>query len=117
MPNIRMRPTDLGELYALLSMYRNTYGNIPEGLTEQVARHYQEAAAFSQCMEGESSVPPVTNPRGAGRKGHTDPDEAAEIIKMRHSGMTIRKIAQESGCSVGRVHKLIHEHTGKDTAR
>ena len=114
MPTIRMRPTDLGELYALLSMYRNTYGGIPEELTREVACHYQEAAACGQRIKGEDPIPLVTNPRGAGRKGHIHPDETADIIRMRRLGMTIRKIAQESGCSVGRVHKLIHEHAGKE---
>lgn len=117
MQDIKMRPTDLGELYALLSMYQDTYGGLPEGLTEDIERHYQEAAACGLCMKGEPSITLVTNPRGAGRKRKTDPDEAADIIKMRRSGMTIRKIAQESGCSVGRVHKLIHEHTDKEVGK
>lgn len=110
MPDIKMRPTDLGELYTLLSMYQNTYGSVPGGLMEQVIKRYQEAAACGQYGKGETSVPLITNPRGAGRKSHTDPGEKNRIIQMHHSGVSIRKIAAELGCSTGRVHKLIHEH-------
>lgn len=110
MPGIKMRPTDLGELYALLSMYQNTYGNVPEWLVEQVVKHYQEAAPCGSCRKEGASMPLVTNPRGAGRKSRTDPEEVSRIVQMHHSGATIRRIAAEFGCSVGRVHKLIHEH-------
>lgn len=104
-----MRPTDLGELYTLLSMYQNTYGSIPEGLMEQVEKHYRESAACRSHNKEEASVPLITNPRGAGRKRHTDPEETSRMIQMRHSGATIRRIAAEFGCSTGRVHKLINE--------
>lgn len=109
MPNIRMKPTDLGELYTLLSMYQNTYGSIPEGLMEQVEKHYQESAACRSHNKEEAFVPLITNPRGAGRKNHADPEETSRMIQMRHSGATIRRIAAELGCSTGRVHKLINE--------
>lgn len=110
MPDIRMRPTDLGELYTLLSMYQDTYGRVPEGFMEQVKKHYQEAAARRSCNKEEANVPLITNPRGAGRKNHADPEETSRMIQMRHSGATIRRIAAEFGCSTGRVHKLINEH-------
>ena len=110
MPDIKMRPTDLGELYALLSMYQDTYGSVPEGLMGQVVKHYREAASCGLCRKEDASFPLITNPRGAGRKSHTDPEEVSRIVQMHHSGMAIRKIAAEFGCSAGRVHKLIHEH-------
>lgn len=110
MPDIKMRPTDLGELYTLLSMYQSTYGGVPSGLTEQVEKHYREAAR-SPCSKERAPVPLVTNPWGAGRKSHTDPEVTSGIVRMRHSGASIRKIAAAFGCSVGHVHKLIHEHT------
>lgn len=91
-------------------MYQDTYGSVPGGFMGQVIKHYQEAAACGQSGKGETSVPLITNPRGAGRKSHTDPEEKHRIIQLHHSGVSIRKIAAELGCSTGRVHKLINEH-------
>lgn len=105
-----MRPADLGELYTLLSMYQNTYGHVPEGFIGQVINHYQETISCGSCSKGKVSVPLITNPRGAGRKSHADLEEISRMVQMHRSGASIRRIATEFGCSIGRVHKLIHEH-------
>ena len=63
MPDIKMRPTDLGELYALLSMYQDAYGSVPEGLMGHVIKHYREAASCGSSRKDDASVPLITNPR------------------------------------------------------
>lgn len=105
-----MRPSDLGELYALLAMYRQTYGGIGDRFLSDVADNYREAAKrLCRGQEGEG-IPPVTNPRAAGRKARNNAEEARKILELRKEGRTIRDIASETGRSVGYVHKLIREH-------
>ncbi|MCC8101632.1 MAG: UPF0236 family protein [Clostridiales bacterium] len=50
------------------------------------------------------------NPREAGRKPANDPHMAESVCRFHADGKTIREIAQLVNCSVGHVHKLIHEH-------
>lgn len=115
MGNIMMRPTDLGELYTLLTMYQDTYGSVPERFLEQVAEKYHAAAAVRHRDAESSSIPLITNPRGSGRKSKVKPEEKEQIFYLHKSGRTIREIAVETGYSTGLVHKLIHEHKDHDT--
>lgn len=105
--SITMRPSDLGELYGLLTMYQQAYGGIGEEFFLEVRERYAESAHFFGCTE---EIPLITNPRAAGRKRKSNPEEVQKILELRKKGMTIRKIAVEMGCSVGLVHKLINEH-------
>ena len=91
---IKMRGTDLAELYTLLGMYDRTYGGVPEGLIESVKGVYEAA-----YRDRDGEIAEIANPRNAGRK----------------SGVTQEKIrkAGEMQCSVGHVHKLIHERQGR----
>lgn len=107
---IRMRASDLGELHALLIMYRQVYGGVDDKLLSAVAGNYQDAAVSCHSAAAGGPVPPVTNPRAAGRRRRDIPGERETILGLRDDGMTIREIAAASGCSVGYVHKLIHEH-------
>ncbi len=110
---LQMKQSDLGELYALLAMYRNVYGGVEERLLAEIAGNYSISAAGSCGGSGKDhAVPPVTNPRGAGRKRRDDPEEEAKIWQLRKSGKSIRAIASETGRSIGYVHKLIREHAG-----
>lgn len=102
---IRMRASDLGELHALLIMYKQVYGGVDDGLLSDVVRNYQDAVAFSH-----TAATTITNPRAAGRKPRDISGEKENILKLRNDGMTIREIAAATGLSVGYVHKLIHEH-------
>lgn len=102
MSMLEMRRSDLGELHALLRMYRSTYGGVPEELMEAVE------AAYGRARGKET---PVGNPRGAGRKGTAAPEKIRKAKQLKEKGWTIRKIAEEMGCSTGHVHKLIHEQT------
>lgn len=109
---LQMKPSDLGELYALLTMYQNVYGGAEDKLLAAIADNYNISAARFCCGSGKNhTVAPITNPRGAGRKRRDDPDEAEKIRQLRKSGKSIRAIAFETGRSIGYVHKLIREHT------
>lgn len=55
----------------------------------------------------------VRNPRGAGKKV-TNQEEIRKIRELREKRYKIRMIAEERGCSVGRVHKLINEQSNKE---
>lgn len=106
-----MKPSDLGELYALLTMYRNVYGGIEETLIAEIADNYKISAAGFDCGSGKDhAIAPITNPRGAGRKRRNDPNETEKIRQLRESGKSIRAISSETGRSIGYVHKIIHEH-------
>jgi len=108
---LQMKPSDLGELYALLDMYQNIYGPAGDNLLAEIAGNYKiSAACYCRGRGKNPDIIPITNPRGAGRKRRDIPEESEKICQLRKSGMTIRAIASETGCSVGYVHKLIHEH-------
>ncbi len=109
MSAIEMRASDLGELYALLSMYIRTYHTCERdgALLNEVTEKYN---AQSGLQENECSPPSLMNIRGAGRRHAFSPDHDEEILRLRQEGLTIRKIAEATDCSVGYVHKLIHEH-------
>ena len=57
----------------------------------------------------EKNSPRIPNERGAGRKTIFDDKTRSDIRKKRDEGATIKKLAQEYGCSVGLIHKLISE--------
>lgn len=112
---LQMKSSELGELYALLHIYQNVYGGVEGKLLAEIVDNYNISAACFCCnSENKHPVPPITNPRGAGRKRRNVPQEAAKIRQLRESGKTIRAIASETGRSTGYVHKLIYEHTRHD---
>lgn len=109
---IEMKPTELGELYALLSMYGQVYGGIGEELLLEVADKYDKAMTGRGCDKGNKGAKmSPNNPRGAGRKPREIEGEIEKILELRREGMTIREIALQAGCSTGRVHKLINERS------
>lgn len=44
----------------------------------------------------------------------TNQEEIRKIRELREKRYKIRMIAEERGCSVGRVHKLINEQSNKE---
>ena len=113
--SLQMKPSDLGELYTLLTMYQNVYGGVEDRFLAEIADNYHRSTTCFVCDGGKDhTVFPITNPRGAGRKCRNDPDEADTIRRLRKSGRSIRSIASETGRSIGYVHKLIHEHSSCD---
>ena len=109
---IMMRPTDLAELHTLLTMYRDTYGGVPDDFIEQVTIQYHKAASSRHCDT--VTVPKITNPRSSGRTSKIPSDVRQEILNMRRSGNTMREISAITGYALGLVHKLIHEHINKE---
>lgn len=53
------------------------------------------------------------NNRGAGRKPKLSKEEVARANMLRIQGLSYKKIAEEIGCSVGLIHKLINEQQSK----
>ena len=103
---LAMRRTDLGELYALLKMYDSCYGGVPKELAESVKEAYKELPGGDK-----EEIPEITNPRGAGRKSGVTMEQISWAKQLHTQGLSMRKIAEEMGCSIGRVHKLINEHS------
>lgn len=105
MSMIAMRRTDLAELYTLLKMYDSCYGGVQKELLESIKEAYKAPPGGDK--EG---IPVITNPRGAGRKSGVTTEQISRARQLHEQGRSMRKIAKEMGCSVGRVHKLINEH-------
>lgn len=103
-----MSLADLGELHILLRMYIQCYGADSSSLTllSDVEKKYMD-----QYMRFNGGKTPrsISNPRNAGRKSTIEPAKAEKIRHMHAGGKTIREIAQAESCSIGLVHKLIHE--------
>ena len=55
----------------------------------------------------------IKNERGAGRKNKFNDQEIETIKVMRLRGDTIKDIAEQFQCSVGLIHKIIHESEEK----
>ena len=105
---IKMRGTDLAELYTLLGMYDRTYGGVPEGLIESVKGAYEAA-----YRDRDGEIAEIANPRNAGRKSGVTQEKIRKAGEMHADGCSMREIAKEMQCSVGHVHKLIHERQGR----
>lgn len=105
MSMIAMSRTDLAELYTLLKMYDRSYGGVAKELVESVKEAYKVTAGREK--EG---IPEIRNPRGAGRKSGVTMEQVSQVKQLHTQGCSMRKIAEEMGCSVGYVHKLINEH-------
>jgi len=109
---LAMNTTDLAELYWLLQMYQRTYESPAAEdticLLNQIQTLYEEQASATNHP---SSLPPkLHNPRGAGRKKHYPERITEQILNLHAVGDSIRAIASKIPCSVGHVHKIIHEH-------
>lgn len=112
MRRLAMRGTDLGELYVLLEMYRRVYGGVPEKLLEEVEKEYESQRA----VEGKDKCG-IRNPRGAGRKSNITEERIRKAKELKEKGYRMREIGKEMGCSLGHVHKLIHEQPNKQSKK
>ena len=111
MPGLEMPLTDLSELHILLRVYIQCYGTGERDseLLSEVEERYRKRYKIYNRKDAPAAI---TNPRNAGRKPSINPDRDERIRQMRAEGKTIREIASAESCSVGYVHKLIHEHDG-----
>ena len=99
---LEMKRQDLEELYQLAGLYGKTYGSKAAGeLLKEVARRYN--STYKEDIQGKR------NPRNAGRRRRYTEDVKNEIKSLRGKGLSIRKIAGETGCSVGYVQGVLSE--------
>lgn len=95
-----MRCQDMEELFQLLKVYERTYGGREAAeMSRAVSERYRE--------ERGESISGKRNPRGAGRKKQYADEEKQRIRELRDGGMSIRRIAEETGCSVGYVQGVL----------
>ncbi len=103
---VRMKEQDLLELWQLLKMYRQTYGeegeNNLERCLEGIGERYKEETKGGDIRKGR-------NPRKAGRKRVYTKEENAEIRQLHSQGLSIREIGRRAGCSIGHVQNVIKE--------
>lgn len=107
MGKIEMSLADLRELYTLMELYEKTYGQ--PGIT--VAELKERVK--KKCEE-RGEVGNIKNARKAGRKKKYSKETDRKIVERHKSGKFIRKIASETGCSMGYVQKLNFEHKHKE---
>lgn len=99
---LEMKKQDFEELYGLLSLYDRTYKTEKSGkLLAEITEHYQKTY--------KENISEKRNPRKAGRKKKYSEDMKEAIMEYRKKGMTVRKIAQETGSSVGYVQGVLSE--------
>lgn len=110
MGKLEMRTSDLGELYILLKMYRDTYGIEAEEFMKDIARRYMGSKGLGDERSNTEDRISITNPRGAKRRSDIKQAEKERILQLRRAGRTMREIMSETGRSLGYVHKLIREH-------
>ena len=95
-----MKEQDLLELYQLTTMYRMCYGTDLGAFLKEIGEKYQKAT-------GGGDIRAARNPRGAGRKRVYTCETDQLILELRGSGMTLRRVAEATQCSVGHVQDVI----------
>lgn len=105
---LKMKRQDMEELFQLLEVYERTYGgrNAREMKEELSARYREE--------KGGEDISEKRNPRGAGRKRQHTEEERKRVRELRAKGMAMRKIAEETGCSVGYVQGVLSDPSKRD---
>lgn len=99
---IGMKRQDLEELHQLLSLYGRSYGSKEaEKLLEEVAGCYSNSYG--------EDILEKRNPRNAGRKRQYTEADKRQIRELRKEGLTLRKIANKTGCSVGYVQGVLSD--------
>lgn len=104
---LEMKSQDMEELFQLLQLYERTYGgrNAVEMLGEVAARYREKNGEGISCKR---------NPRGAGRKRRYPETARQQIRELREEGLTIRRIAEKTGYSVGYVQGVLSEPMKQD---
>lgn len=99
---MRMRRQDMIELYQLLWLYSRTYHpetTETERLIEALETRYKEA--YGQELRQ------ARNPRDAGRKKVYTEETEQRIIELHKKNYSLRRIAREEGCSLGKVQDVL----------
>ena len=50
--SLQMKPSDLGELYTLLTMYQNVYGGVEDRFLAEIADNYHRSTTCFVCDGG-----------------------------------------------------------------
>ena len=100
---LEMKRQDMEELFQLLEVYERTYGgrNAREMKEELSARYREE--------KGGEDISEKRNPRGAGRKRQHTEEERKRVRELRAKGISIRRIAEGTGCSAGYVQGVLSD--------
>lgn len=105
-----MREQDLLELYQLSTMYQSTYQKDKiknlDGFLEMIRERYKEVSTGKDITR-------ETNPRKAGRKPKYTEKQNNLIIELHQKKVSLRKIAVETGCSVGYVQSILKHKKSK----
>lgn len=103
---MQMKGQDLLELYQLVGMYVQCYGDDKkktlQELLEGIEKKYRESTRGKDIKR-------ARNPRGAGRKKEYPDGTNQKILEMYRSRRSLREIAREVSCSVGHVQDVIRE--------
>ena len=99
---LEMTRKDMEELYQLLCVYRRTYTEkeeTAERIAADLETRYQSVYGRKIIYAG--------NPRNAGRKRKYTEETDVRIAELRRKGLSLRRIAEEEGCSLGKVQKAL----------
>ena len=109
MSDYHMSNDDLGDLYILLHNYIKYYDCNEQylDLLLEIGATYNRQFRSQPDSNTTSSVIKKSH---AGRKPISVQAQTERIWKYHMDGKTMREIAALESCSVGHVHKLIHEH-------
>jgi len=100
---------DFGETYTFLELFLRTYV-----VHEEEVRIVLQAILDTYMLEYNRVDPIRTlkalrNPRNAGRKKQITDDKVGRIWELYSKGLSIRKIAEETGIPKSSVQRWVHE--------
>lgn len=104
-----MQAKDLGELYTYLELFGKVYDGYDAEV--EVLRKGIEAiyAEEYRCGNAEGALKKLRNPREAGRKKRYGREQIEQIQELARSGMSIRKIAEETGISRSSIQRWLRK--------
>ena len=106
---ILMQDRDLGELYSLLRLFRNTYSiceQEADTLLQSICDLYR---LQSGIQDEETALMELKNPRQAGRKKTITPEQCHAVRELHGTGMPVREIAACTGISKSSVQRILKD--------
>lgn len=102
-----MKRQDLLELYQLTSLYQRSY---PNDIIQELEIFLEIIGERYRKTTNGEEINQQSNPRNAGRKPVYTEEHNSRIIQLYRAGTPLRRIAEETGCSLGHVQDIIrHE--------
>jgi len=104
-----MSEHDFGETYTFLELFLRTYV-----VHEEEVKIVLQAILDTYMLEYNRADPiqalkTLRNPRNAGRKKQISDDNVGRIMELYSKGLSIRKIAEETGIPKSSVQRWVHE--------